>query len=139
MVVPKFVSKGGPRNEKKVSIVFPAGRNFCFEAISDIVIKKCSDSIYQPIMRRIKDYFFFCVSSSFYYIITDRFQRRFQFRIWFEFHWELDFEPYIVVRKDIPEYDSRFLGFGWNKVSHIMELHAQGYEFVVLPNAFPAF
>ncbi|XP_041366032.1 LARGE xylosyl- and glucuronyltransferase 1-like [Gigantopelta aegis] len=50
--------------------------------------------------------------------------------------WESDFEPYIVIRKDIPQYDKRFMGFGWNKVSHIMELDAQGYEFLVLPNAF---
>ncbi|XP_005089411.2 LARGE xylosyl- and glucuronyltransferase 1 [Aplysia californica] len=50
--------------------------------------------------------------------------------------WEQDFEPYVVVRQDIPTYDQRFLGFGWNKVSHIMELDAQGYEFVILPNAF---
>ncbi|XP_013774124.1 LARGE xylosyl- and glucuronyltransferase 1-like [Limulus polyphemus] len=50
--------------------------------------------------------------------------------------WEPDFEPYIVVRRDIPEYDRRFVGFGWNKVSHIMELYAQGFEFIVLPNAF---
>ncbi|KAK4319840.1 hypothetical protein Pmani_009257 [Petrolisthes manimaculis] len=50
--------------------------------------------------------------------------------------WEQDFEPYIVVRKDVPEYDTRFVGFGWNKVSHIMELHVMGFEFVVLPNAF---
>lgn len=50
--------------------------------------------------------------------------------------WEPDFEPYVVVRKDVPEYDSRFMGFGWNKVSHIMELEANGYEFVVLPNTF---
>ncbi|ESO84696.1 hypothetical protein LOTGIDRAFT_196563 [Lottia gigantea] len=51
-------------------------------------------------------------------------------------NWEADFEPYVVVRSDIPKYDQRFMGFGWNKVSHIMELDAQGYEFVVLPNAF---
>ncbi|XP_066945439.1 xylosyl- and glucuronyltransferase LARGE2s-like isoform X2 [Macrobrachium rosenbergii] len=50
--------------------------------------------------------------------------------------WEQDFEPYIVVRKDIPEYDTRFVGFGWNKVSHIMELHVIGFDFVVLPNSF---
>ena len=50
--------------------------------------------------------------------------------------WEPDFEPYIVVKRDISEYDPRFVGFGWNKVSHIMELYAQGYEFIVLPNAF---
>ena len=41
-------------------------------------------------------------------------------------NWEPDFEPYVVVPKNIPEYDERFMGFGWNKVSHILELDAQG-------------
>jgi len=50
--------------------------------------------------------------------------------------WEEDFEPYVVVQRNVSRYDQRFVGFGWNKVSHIMELQAQGYEFVVLPNAF---
>ncbi|XP_073514949.1 xylosyl- and glucuronyltransferase LARGE2 isoform X1 [Phyllobates terribilis] len=50
--------------------------------------------------------------------------------------WAPNFEPYLVVRRDCPEYDQRFLGFGWNKVSHIMELDAKGYELMVLPNAF---
>ncbi|KAK1341546.1 hypothetical protein QTO34_017961 [Cnephaeus nilssonii] len=44
--------------------------------------------------------------------------------------------PYVVVRRDCPEYDRRFVGFGWNKVAHIMELDAQEYEFTVLPNAY---
>ena len=39
--------------------------------------------------------------------------------------WEADFEPYVMVRRDSPEYDRRFVGFGWNKVAHIMELDAQ--------------
>jgi glycosyltransferase-like protein LARGE len=39
--------------------------------------------------------------------------------------WEADFEPYVVVRRDCPAYDRRFVGFGWNKVAHIMELDAQ--------------
>ncbi|TNN29900.1 Glycosyltransferase-like protein LARGE1 [Liparis tanakae] len=39
--------------------------------------------------------------------------------------WESDFEPYVMVRRDSPEYDRRFVGFGWNKVAHIMELDAQ--------------
>lgn len=39
--------------------------------------------------------------------------------------WEADFEPYVMVRRDTPEYDRRFVGFGWNKVAHIMELDAQ--------------
>lgn len=50
--------------------------------------------------------------------------------------WEPDFEPYVVVKRDVVEYDNRFMGFGWNKVSHIMELESQGYEFIVLPNTF---
>ncbi|XP_074602877.1 xylosyl- and glucuronyltransferase LARGE2s-like [Brevipalpus obovatus] len=54
----------------------------------------------------------------------------------YRIQWERDFEPYIVVSKDVVDYDVRFVGFGWNKVSHIMELHAQDYQFIVLPNAF---
>uniref|UniRef100_A0A8C5DJB6 LARGE xylosyl- and glucuronyltransferase 2 n=1 Tax=Gouania willdenowi TaxID=441366 RepID=A0A8C5DJB6_GOUWI len=50
--------------------------------------------------------------------------------------WEADFEPYVVVRRDCPEYDQRFVGFGWNKVSHVMELDAQEFDLMVLPNAF---
>lgn len=51
--------------------------------------------------------------------------------------WKTDFEPYILVkRQDLPYYDMRFVGFGWNKVSHIMELHAAGYKFVVAANGF---
>lgn len=46
------------------------------------------------------------------------------------------FEPYIVVRKNVTRYDTRFLNYGWNKISHITELDAQNYEFVVLPDAF---
>ncbi|KAM6981256.1 xylosyl- and glucuronyltransferase LARGE2s [Aplochiton taeniatus] len=54
----------------------------------------------------------------------------------YKVEWEGDFEPYVVVRKDCPVYDQRFVGFGWNKVSHIMELDAQEYDLMVLPNAF---
>lgn len=50
--------------------------------------------------------------------------------------WQPDFEPYIVTSRNVPKYDSRFVGFGWNKVSHIMQLHAMNYEFIVLPNCF---
>lgn len=50
--------------------------------------------------------------------------------------WSPDFEPYIVTRRDVPRYDTRFVGFGWNKVSHAMELHARNYTFLVLPQAF---
>ncbi|CAH1281603.1 unnamed protein product [Diabrotica balteata] len=50
--------------------------------------------------------------------------------------WEVDYEPYIIVRNDVVQYDEKFVGFGWNKVSHIMELEAQSYEFIVLPDVF---
>lgn len=50
--------------------------------------------------------------------------------------WSPDFEPYIVVETNALRYNERFVGFGWNKVSYIMELDAQGYEFVVLPDPF---
>lgn len=46
--------------------------------------------------------------------------------------WQPDFEPYVVVRRDCPKYDQRFVGFGWNKVSHIMELDAQVSEGLLL-------
>ena len=51
--------------------------------------------------------------------------------------WAEDFEPYLVVdRWNVSRFDERFVGFGWNKVSHVMELTARGYELVVLPGAF---
>nr|XP_039326555.1 LARGE xylosyl- and glucuronyltransferase 2 isoform X3 [Saimiri boliviensis boliviensis] len=50
--------------------------------------------------------------------------------------WVADYEPYVVVPRDCPRYDPRFVGFGWNKVAHIVELDAQEYEFLVLPEAF---
>ena len=54
----------------------------------------------------------------------------------YKIQWQLDFEPYIAVNRNVTEYDDRFMGFGWNKVSHILELYSQGYEFIVLPDAF---
>ncbi|XP_032139364.1 LARGE xylosyl- and glucuronyltransferase 2 isoform X2 [Sapajus apella] len=50
--------------------------------------------------------------------------------------WVANYEPYVVVPRDCPRYDPRFVGFGWNKVAHIVELDAQEYEFLVLPEAF---
>lgn len=40
--------------------------------------------------------------------------------------WSTDYEPYVVVRSDVPLYNTQFIGFGWNKVSHIMRLDAMG-------------
>ncbi|KAM3726968.1 Xylosyl- and glucuronyltransferase LARGE2s [Dirofilaria immitis] len=51
--------------------------------------------------------------------------------------WRTDYEPYVVVRRNgLPLYDQRFVGFGWNKLSHIMSLDAANYEFIILPDVF---
>ena len=44
----------------------------------------------------------------------------------FQVLWQQDFEPFIIAPQDMPQYDEHFVGFGWNKVSHIMELDAVG-------------
>lgn len=54
----------------------------------------------------------------------------------YEVTWEPDFEPYVVVSKKAPQFDQRFIGFGWNKVSFITHLTALGYKYIVLPDAF---
>ena len=49
----------------------------------------------------------------------------------------MKFEPYVIVPKSLcPKYDERYSGFGWNKISHIMELDAAGFTFTVLPYGF---
>ncbi|RLU22382.1 hypothetical protein DMN91_004660 [Ooceraea biroi] len=54
----------------------------------------------------------------------------------YEVSWEPDFEPYMVVSKSAPRYDTRFVGFGWNKVSFVTHLTALGYKYIVLPDTF---
>ncbi|GMT06613.1 hypothetical protein PENTCL1PPCAC_28787, partial [Pristionchus entomophagus] len=55
----------------------------------------------------------------------------------YEVEWNPGYEPYAVIaRNSTPQYDERFVGFGWNKVSHLMTLHADGYRFDVVPSAF---
>jgi Glycosyl-transferase for dystroglycan len=51
--------------------------------------------------------------------------------------WMPQYEPYFVgARRDLPAYWDGFVGFGYNKLSWITELHAAGYKFVVDPNHF---
>ncbi|XP_066592807.1 xylosyl- and glucuronyltransferase LARGE1-like [Prorops nasuta] len=54
----------------------------------------------------------------------------------YEISWAPDFEPYIVVARSAPHYDTRFMGFGWNKVSYVTHLASLGYKFIVLPDTF---
>ncbi|CAK0898505.1 unnamed protein product [Prorocentrum cordatum] len=49
------------------------------------------------------------------------------------------FEPYVVAaRRLVPAYDERFRGYGLNKISHLYEMSARGFEFYVAehPDAF---
>ncbi|CAH1791491.1 unnamed protein product, partial [Owenia fusiformis] len=52
--------------------------------------------------------------------------------------YQIKYEPYVVLRKhsQLPLYDERFVGYGMNKVSYLMELKAAGYTFIVLPNCW---
>ncbi|CAJ0575796.1 unnamed protein product, partial [Mesorhabditis spiculigera] len=51
--------------------------------------------------------------------------------------WAQDYEPYFMIRKsDCPLYDRRFVGFGWNKVAHAMQLNRLGFKFNVHPSGF---
>eukprot|EP00049_Salpingoeca_infusionum_P020885 m.365518 g.365518 ORF g.365518 m.365518 type:complete len:827 (+) comp31734_c0_seq1:191-2671(+) len=50
--------------------------------------------------------------------------------------WELGYEPYVVVPKTSPRFSLKFVGFGWNKVSHIAELAAASFRFIVIPDGF---
>ena len=54
----------------------------------------------------------------------------------YQIKWAPDFEPYILVSRNVTKYDERFVGYGWNKASHSTKLNAQGYEFEVLPDVF---
>ena len=54
----------------------------------------------------------------------------------FQVLYELFFEPYVIVSKDMPMYDQRFSGYGHDKSSHIFELYMRGYNLIVLPEAF---
>ena len=50
--------------------------------------------------------------------------------------WDMDFEPYVLLPRKVALFDERFVGFGWNKVSFIIELDAVGIELWVLPDVF---
>jgi glycosyltransferase-like protein LARGE len=54
----------------------------------------------------------------------------------YKIEWKPEYEPFIVTNANVTKYDERFNGFGWNKVQHVMQLAAMGYQFYVLPEAF---
>eukprot|EP00054_Salpingoeca_dolichothecata_P027498 m.202176 g.202176 ORF g.202176 m.202176 type:complete len:672 (-) comp25978_c0_seq5:22-2037(-) len=50
--------------------------------------------------------------------------------------WDDQFEPYIAISRFAPRYDPRFVGYGYDKISHIMEVAATNHKFFVHPSAF---
>ncbi len=52
--------------------------------------------------------------------------------------WARGFEPNMITSSTVsPDtYDEQFVGYGGDKLSHLMELVAQGYELLVLPEVF---
>eukprot|EP00051_Salpingoeca_urceolata_P001272 m.39672 g.39672 ORF g.39672 m.39672 type:complete len:905 (-) comp11299_c0_seq1:29-2743(-) len=55
----------------------------------------------------------------------------------YQIEWEPGFEPYLVVPRALsPQFDERYVGFGWNKVSFVRKLHQQGFSFWVAPDAW---
>ena len=47
------------------------------------------------------------------------------------------YEPYLFVKKyGIPFYNTRLIGRRMDKVSHIMEVEALRYEFIIASNGF---
>ncbi len=55
----------------------------------------------------------------------------------YEINWEAEYEPYIIADKEaLPLWDERFVGYGFDKVQHIAELHFAGFKFMVLPEVY---
>ncbi len=47
----------------------------------------------------------------------------------YQIYWKPDFEPYIVLRRDIcPKYNEAFMARYYNKASHALELFAMRYD-----------
>lgn len=56
-------------------------------------------------------------------------------------HYEVKYtphcEPWVIIDRQLgPLYDTRFRGYGWNKVSHVAHLAAEGFKFMVHGKGF---
>ena len=47
------------------------------------------------------------------------------------------FEPFVIgSRQQLPLYDERFRGYGWDKTTHALHLRALGFSYFMLPHHF---
>ena len=55
----------------------------------------------------------------------------------FQVRYEHEYEPYLVARiADLPPWDERFVGYGYDKVVHVLTLALEQTELRVLPGLF---
>ena len=51
--------------------------------------------------------------------------------------WMPPFEPFVIAKmKNLPKFDERFVGYGYDKITFFMQLKAMDYQMVVHPSAF---
>jgi hypothetical protein len=55
----------------------------------------------------------------------------------YEVPFAFPYEPYVVVRRaTVPRYDTRYVGYGNDKVQHAISMGKAGFKFKVVPEAF---
>lgn len=59
-----------------------------------------------------------------------------QLKIAYNVPWKDPWEPFFITRRFMPVFDERFKQYGFNRISHVCELHVAGYTLSVLSNAF---
>ena len=114
----------------KTALVIPAFETSKFK----LKFPTSKEQLLQQI--RLKTVTQFCVSCAHKTHAPTNYRTWYKARQPYRIEWASHFEPYVVVRSNVVKYDERFMGYGYNKVSQITELKAQGYKFIVVPNGF---
>ncbi|KAK3870004.1 hypothetical protein Pcinc_024721 [Petrolisthes cinctipes] len=50
--------------------------------------------------------------------------------------YKLQWEPLYIIQGDIPDFDERFIGYGFVRSSQVLEMHLAGFSWHMLNNAF---
>ncbi|XP_011063367.1 PREDICTED: glycosyltransferase-like protein LARGE2 isoform X1 [Acromyrmex echinatior] len=125
-----YINRLNINESDKVALIVPAFETeryrFTFPANKDELLKFLKRGILYTFRYHVWTQGHAATNYSFWRNSTDPYQ----------VSWEPDFEPYIIVSKSAPRYDTRFIGFGWNKVSYVTHLTALDYKYIVLPDTF---